>query len=179
MEILTPADYHSGARKRPRRSGRPCDACRKRKTRCVLAAGGGRQCVHCQLRGSPCTFEREPPERTTSNPALSGDHPDDVRAARTEEPMSVSDAPSPTSADRAEVIAGYSTDEGRKAAASGSAASVSEFVPDDAMTLGLAHRRFAELYGLGSDMEPILMVRRFSFSQGTSTGTVREQGAPR
>lgn len=31
----------------------------------------------------------------------------------------------------------------------------------DSTTLGLARGRFAELYGLGSDMEPILMVETF------------------
>ena len=56
MEIITPQDYQNNARKRQRRSLRPCDACRKRKTRCVTKDGDG-DCVHCQLRATPCTFQ--------------------------------------------------------------------------------------------------------------------------
>lgn len=170
MEILTPADYQSGNRKRPRRSGRPCDACRRRKTRCVLANDGGRgcKCVHCQLRGSSCTFEHDPPGRIPSGSAVGGDDPDHhPRAVQMgEEQMSASEVPSqpsprenaPRENENAELAVRHTVvDEGRGTAASTSAMSVCEFAPGN-LTLGLAPTRFSELYGLGSDMEPILMV---------------------
>lgn len=40
---------------------------------------------------------------------------------------------------------------------------------NQALSLGSAVGRFAELYGLGSDMEPILMVGKFRFLRGLQT----------
>ncbi|KAL6413029.1 L-asparaginase [Ilyonectria robusta] len=77
MQIITPQDYQNNTRKRQRRSPRPCDACRKRKSRCMIKAGDS-ECLYCQLRPTACTFEHDPPERqktagASSNGAYSGD----------------------------------------------------------------------------------------------------------
>ncbi|KAH7110456.1 hypothetical protein EDB81DRAFT_927035 [Dactylonectria macrodidyma] len=76
MEIITPQDYRNKARTRRRCRLRPCDACRKRKTRCVTKDSDG-DCVHCQLRATACTFQYSPPKRqaTTGAYGLSGDEP--------------------------------------------------------------------------------------------------------
>ncbi|KAF7563587.1 hypothetical protein G7046_g536 [Stylonectria norvegica] len=165
MEIITPQDYQNNARKRQRRSLRPCDACRKRKTRCVTKDGEG-DCVHCQLRATPCTFQNDPPERqATAGGPSSSDDPlpeeqlgrkesrDDVRTFASET-QSVQSFRSPTDTRT-------SHDSGRPLAP------LSMAIPDLAaaggprdQTLGGSATRFSELYGLGSDMEPILMRHR-------------------
>ena len=155
MEILTPSDYQSNAKKRPRRSIRPCDACRKRKTRCV-PKDGGEKCVHCELRGSSCTFQADPPERAAPYPAPERDRTT-PQPGQNEAQLHGGELRSPEQT-RAP---GTSGDAGRHTA--GSTSGLSEFIPD-ALTLSLSQTRFAELYGLGSDMEPILMVPTFFFS---------------
>ncbi|KAK7397695.1 hypothetical protein QQX98_012936 [Neonectria punicea] len=200
MEIITPQDYQNNARKRQRRSPRPCDACRKRKTRCVTKDGDN-DCVHCQLRATACTFQHDPPERqaTTgarSNGVYGGDEReggpgvggpggigighdhyrqgpswsrsrslgrgrkelrDEVRtlgslASLSSETQSfLSPAETRASGDSA----------GRHHHAPPSVI-VPELVEPGPLdrTLGCSLSRFAELYGLGSDMEPILMRHR-------------------
>jgi hypothetical protein len=54
------------ARNRPRR---PCDACRKRKSRCELIEGE-KECVLCKFHRQPCLFQEQPQprkKRKTSN----------------------------------------------------------------------------------------------------------------
>ncbi|PCD42679.1 hypothetical protein AU210_005205 [Fusarium oxysporum f. sp. radicis-cucumerinum] len=184
MEIITPQDYQNNARKRQRRSLRPCDACRKRKTRCVTKDGDG-DCVHCQLRATPCTFQHDPPERQVASGSgssgvtgpnsntISLQQPqDDVghedqsqtsarsmsqsRKASRDDVQSVHSVPS--------VQAFLSPAETRASADSGiplapPSVMVPELGPLD-RTMGCSSTRFAELYGLGSDMEPILMRHR-------------------
>jgi hypothetical protein len=136
MEILTPSDYQSGPKKRPRRQGRPCDACRKRKTRCIVN-DGGTKCAYCHLRNSACTYdstERPAKERRVSVAEHGPRH------------VSVPDVPPAEHFPQT-----------HKTATPTAAAGTSDFVYDRS-TLGLAQTRFSELYGLGSDMEPILMV---------------------
>jgi proteasome lid subunit RPN8/RPN11 len=184
MEIITPQDYQNNARKRQRRSLRPCDACRKRKTRCVTKDGDG-DCVHCQLRATPCTFQHDPPERQVASGSgssgISGPNSntvslqqpqDDIsheeqsqtsarsmsqsRKASRDDVQSVHSVPS--------VQAFLSPAETRASADSGiplapPSVMVPELGPLD-RTMGCSSTRFAELYGLGSDMEPILMRHR-------------------
>ncbi|KAF5025094.1 hypothetical protein F66182_2795 [Fusarium sp. NRRL 66182] len=203
MEIITPQDYQNNARKRQRRSLRPCDACRKRKTRCVTKDGDG-DCVHCQLRATPCTFQHDPPERqvaTASGSSIQGSSsvqddvgPDELpgqlqtqlsnhlvqsqgQAQGQGQSQSQTSARSMSQQSRKEsrddvqsihsvpsVQAFLSPAETRASADSGiplvpPSAMVPEPGPLD-RTMGCSSARFAELYGLGSDMEPILMRHR-------------------
>ena len=47
----------------PTRRDRPCDACRRRKIRCLYASDEASQCVLCQSRGADCTFLQSPPRK--------------------------------------------------------------------------------------------------------------------
>ncbi|KAL6401222.1 hypothetical protein AUP68_16951 [Ilyonectria robusta] len=187
MEIITPQGYRNKARTRRRRRLRPCDACRKRKTRCVTKDGDG-DCVHCQLRASACTFQYSPPKRqaTTGAYSLSGDEP----APGLDDP-SLQDGQSPSrslsrghsrsreeSRDEVQVLVSemqspvqsfLSPAETRASGNSSSrhlhqappsviAPELVEHDPDPLeRTLGCSSLLFSELHGLGSDMEPILM----------------------
>lgn len=164
MEILTPSDYESGRRKRQRRSGRPCDPCRKKKTRCVLKDGED-YCVHCQLRGSACTFERDPHVRSQPPASI-------PRRADAGPRMEVATSVVP------EIIVDVET-RPRRATVSVHSASDQHEIPSagpstqcssDTLALGLSPSRFAELYGLGSDMEPILMVGVYHVGEGQGCG---------
>lgn len=177
MEILTPNDYRTGRRKRPRRRDRPCDACRKRKTRCVMKAGE-ETCVHCQLRRSTCTFEHDPPDRASmgeASPAVSMNM--SRRAAVDSSGLSAgrnNDASgrmggTPSPMERGEEVSksSSSTVVPIPAKESGPYGMGAEMTPTvsgptstryDDFGLGMSQTRFAELYGLGSDMEPVLMV---------------------
>lgn len=173
MEITTPSDYEKRQRQ-PRRSLRPCDACRKRKTRCLEKDQPGDKCVHCELRGTTCSFRQGPPRRTRQqnqrriNESRAEDHadtlprgaptpspaPGDVRAT----PPALTDLTSsphvqPAATPTIQVIPGNE----RQKASHPHSSLLRE--ASDPPTLGMAPHRFAELYGLGSDMEPILMVR--------------------
>ena len=46
-----------------KRPDRPCDACRRRKIRCLYASEDVRQCVLCQSRATDCTFLQSPPRK--------------------------------------------------------------------------------------------------------------------
>jgi hypothetical protein len=151
MEILTPSDYESRARKRQRRSGRPCDVCRKRKTRCVLKDGED-HCVHCQLRGSSCTFEHDPqvrPQPPTSIPRRV-----DAGGSRVAASEGLELSGDVETRSGLATVSAHSTSDKHE---SPSAGLPSDFT-SDTLALGLSQSRFAELYGIGSDMEPILMV---------------------
>lgn len=159
MEVLTPSDYQFGRRKRPKRSLRPCDACRKRKTRCIAGKERDGKCVHCELRGSACTFQQKPPDRLPQSDTTPTRNGQSAPLVQLVERASAQGDMSPEQPRR-------TTGDCQGPARTGSdvqpehespASAVSDFTPD-ASTLGLAHSRFAELYGLGSDMEPILMV---------------------
>lgn len=179
MEIITPQDYPDNARKRQRRSLRACDACRKRKTRCITKDGDS-NCVHCQLRTTACTFQHDPPERQATDGASSnGDGPyssderhgldeqqgpgrqgqssslvrkesrDETRT-RVSETQSVQSYLSP-----AETRASGDSTRHHQAPS----IIVPELIEPNPLdlVLGCSTSRFAELYGLGSHMEPILM----------------------
>ncbi|KAF2668299.1 hypothetical protein BT63DRAFT_447128 [Microthyrium microscopicum] len=46
-----------------KKRARPCDACRRRKIRCLFAANDSRQCVLCQSRATECTFVESAPRK--------------------------------------------------------------------------------------------------------------------
>src|SRR5271155_3462355 len=46
----------AGANYKPNRFGRPCDACKRRKQRCVFRDGQEDVCVMCEFQNVPCTF---------------------------------------------------------------------------------------------------------------------------
>ncbi|KAH7160529.1 fungal-specific transcription factor domain-containing protein [Dactylonectria estremocensis] len=187
MEIITPQDYRNKVRTRWRRSLRPCDACRKRKTRCVTKDGDG-DCVHCQLRSSACTFRSSPPERQATTGASSSSGGE--RAPGLDDP-SLQDGQSSSrsisrsrenSRDETQVLVSemqspvQSFHSPAETRASGNSSSqyihqapsviVPELVEPDTdpdpleRTLGCSSLLFSELHGLGSDMEPILMRHR-------------------
>ncbi|KAH8895254.1 hypothetical protein GQ53DRAFT_48780 [Thozetella sp. PMI_491] len=156
MEILTPSDYESGSRKRQRRSGRPCSACKQRKSRCVLKDGES-QCVHCELRGSACVFEPGELVRSyiiqPSNVAVPNPIHLAAQKPTSENPQEQLEA----DADIVSIpVSHRPTDDGGSSATAISGPEGSS----DSSALGLSQSRFAELYGLGSDMEPILMRHR-------------------
>ena len=172
MEILTPQDYEGNPRKRPRRSVRPCDACRKRKTRCVTN-NGDTNCIYCQLRNTQCTFEQEPPDRSSAARA-SRDEGDVSKNRQTLERQTSSNVnifqgqPPTTEARSVRSFSSQSPNETRSVYGPGMnhGAHVAtpnvqrQWGPPPIPTMGFAAGRFAELYGLGSDMEPILMRHR-------------------
>jgi hypothetical protein len=46
----------AGVNYKPNRFGRPCDACKRRKQRCVFRDGQEDVCVMCEFQNVPCTF---------------------------------------------------------------------------------------------------------------------------
>lgn len=46
-----------------RRRDRPCDACRRRKIRCLYKSDQDSQCILCQSRSTDCTFLQDPPRK--------------------------------------------------------------------------------------------------------------------
>lgn len=115
---------------------RPCDVCRSRKTRCHPQEGGS--CEYCTLHRKQCTFDQLPVVR----PRASDTHATTVSSI--ENPSTNLDTPE-------SCVSGMSTAIDINTADANSA----DINPH---TLGFAQDRFAELYGLSSDMEPILMV---------------------
>ncbi|KAJ7783536.1 hypothetical protein DFH07DRAFT_190405 [Mycena maculata] len=49
------------------RKNRPCDGCRRAKSRCAIPQGGP-PCVECQQMNKQCTFDELPPERKKTKP---------------------------------------------------------------------------------------------------------------
>lgn len=132
MELMTPSNFEVAARQRRQRRTRPCDACRKNKTKCVVK-DGKHACLQCQTRESTCEYNHAPPERKQ-------------RSLRDGEKRGESNAAVDTSAPAL--------------SHSSSPMLKRPQIPESRSEplLGLCSDRFAELYGLGSDMEPILMV---------------------
>ena len=147
------------------KGGRPCDACRRRKTRCIVETGQ-QKCNLCTYRQNPCTFDEEPPQRPTHAPPLNAHH-ESLAARASPSPQEVlnlvrfQDQNGSPAATLSSVNAQNDPDESSHPSAS--------TLQRDQWTrsLGLNSTKFAELYGLGSDMEPILMVR---FDMTTITG---------
>jgi len=53
--IASPPKAPAGGYK-PNKFGRPCDACKRRKQRCVFRDGQDDVCVMCDFQNVPCTF---------------------------------------------------------------------------------------------------------------------------
>lgn len=129
---------------------RPCDACRSRKTRCHPQEGGS--CEYCTLHRKQCTYDQLPVIRSKA-PETNA-----TAISSIEDPSASLNTPGSCVSGTAEA---KSADEGPNA-------------------LGFAQDRFAELYGLSSDMEPVLMVRystgvawRMKITSGTAASTIR------
>lgn len=129
-----------------KRSFRPCDTCRRRKTRCVIEIGH-RNCTICVHRGNECTFDEELPSRPFSAPVKSRQADSATRPLPVPCPTLESARPS-KSTDGSILPPGLDVSQDQE--------------PDVGLdrSLGSNAVKFAELYGLGSDMEPILMRHR-------------------
>lgn len=79
------------SRNRPRR---PCDACRKRKSRCEMAEGET-VCVLCKFHRQPCLFQENPQPRKKRK--ISNDGPIEINGSREQArahlPLELSDGP--------------------------------------------------------------------------------------
>lgn len=168
-------------RMKPRRAVRPCDSCRRRKARCVMPTDA-RSCTVCCSRNLPCTFEEKPPLRTSRSRQLNSPQegqpttsalntllpapPVDSQAMGMEAPLSLPFSESPVrrseslSATRTDHLAEQPADNdpGQYQASQTPLGRVPGPYDGINNSLGLARSKFAELYGLTSDMEPILMV---------------------
>lgn len=178
------ASSDSRKRRRGQRSNRPCDPCRRRKTRCIVESGSAGECTVCLYRQTKCTYEESPPERPLPRrPSSTATSTSIIDAAQRHPPpgevahLSPGSGEIPRSAPALPPSTGVRTNEelpsdvlssGEASAAALEAARErqrnGEPVSDadrakGEKSLGLDSTRFAELYGLGSDMEPILMVR--------------------
>ncbi|KAH9996751.1 fungal-specific transcription factor domain-containing protein [Xylariaceae sp. FL0662B] len=171
MEIVTPSDYaEQRVRKRPRRSGRPCDACRKAKTRCVNSKGNdpyATHCVHCDLRGSSCTFRMGPPARSANQASKSEARRKNIASdnmSTTQNVLSTDDndhdRPSTDSDSRDGIAPSPPSTIVQPLQKAASVLDETLPVNLEFPYLSFRTKRFAELYGLGSDMEPILMRHR-------------------
>ncbi|KAF9631551.1 hypothetical protein BFW01_g2413 [Lasiodiplodia theobromae] len=175
----------SRKRRRGQRSNRPCDPCRRRKTRCIVESGSSGECTVCLYRQTKCTYEESPPERplprrpsstaaSTSTVDIPARHPPSSEVAHLSPgsgdiPRSAPTLPQLPSVRTNEELPSDVLSSGEASAAALEAARErqrnGETISDadrakGEMSLGLHPTRFAELYGLGSDMEPILMRHR-------------------
>lgn len=153
MDVLTPEDYNQSDRKRPRRSARPCDQCKRRKTRCVTDAGDA-NCAHCKLRGTDCSFRQKSLERSSAANTRSGSGRDSQLSVEQSTPVATSMSTGMLSAHEASLRGPSGMPECQERDTRDHVQPQSAGNPE----LGLAKGHFAELYGLGSDMEPLLMV---------------------
>jgi hypothetical protein len=115
---------------------RPCDVCRSRKTRCHPREGAS--CEYCTLHRKQCTFDQTPAVRRRAS---------ESNATTT---SSVGEAGAGVDVPTLGVLSTPATSE---------IPSTKQPVNAKVNSLGFSQDRFAELYGLSSDMEPILMVR--------------------
>ncbi|KAF2006985.1 hypothetical protein P154DRAFT_180196 [Amniculicola lignicola CBS 123094] len=82
IQQLSPNEFFSnqvdGSITTKARSRRPCDSCRRRKSRCEIVDGASR-CVLCAFHRQECTFREEPAPRKRKAPSL---HEDDQLPTR-------------------------------------------------------------------------------------------------
>jgi len=152
------ASTASARPRKPRRAARPCDACRTRKTRCIPQPGST-LCVVCYARATDCTYVRTPPRRRLPSIVSVSGHP---QADGHESHLPNPDVTEPDVVVRS--AQQVSPRAPSSAVETGPPQHVQPAVPlvwnaPYDHTLGLAPNRFSELYGLTSDMEPILMAR--------------------
>jgi hypothetical protein len=137
------------------RSSRPCDLCRRRKTRCLIESGEV-SCSVCQQRRNECTFKEEAPRRPL--PGVADDLPSTPPVQASPSPNDVLNSQQFTT-NTAATVANFNSS---NAGPGDSIEQVQRNNPSQSAAwsgvLGLNRNKFAELYGLGSDMEPILMV---------------------
>jgi hypothetical protein len=116
---------------------RPCDVCRSRKTRCHPREEGS--CEYCTLHRKQCTFNQASATRRRAS------------ESNTTVLMFNEEASAGAETPRLGVMSRPTT--------VGTPLTMGQPVGLEASSLGFSQHRFAELYGLSSDMEPILMVR--------------------
>jgi len=155
----------------PRRLTRPCDACRVRKTRCIPEEEGAGTCISCNERGVECTFERDPPDRqrhTGTSQDRNGTTPNRQRNLPTDAQPPIPGFSPSVANDALQATTSEFPSHLRNPRSVQSPASIRTSVHVQGLeetnhaepqSLGQSSHRFAELYGLTSDMEPILMVR--------------------
>ncbi|KAI1626679.1 fungal-specific transcription factor domain-containing protein [Exophiala viscosa] len=156
----------------PRRVTRPCDACRVRKTRCIPEEEGAATCISCNDRGVECTFERDPPGRqriTGTSQDRNGTTPNRPRNLPADAPAPISRFSPSVADDALQATNSEFSSHLRNSGSFHSPASIrtsihvqglEETNHAEPQSLGQSNHRFAELYGITSDMEPILMRHR-------------------
>ncbi|KAF2650275.1 hypothetical protein K491DRAFT_143673 [Lophiostoma macrostomum CBS 122681] len=126
------------------RSRRPCDSCRRRKSRCELI-DGATPCVLCRFHRQECTFVEEPQPRKRKAASLSEDatQPDKDRtvAIEREQPPAHS-SPNPSTARRERHVEDYANLRGPSLLKK---------------TLGLQNHRHSRLVGPTSEYEQVLL----------------------
>lgn len=174
---------------RPRRAVRPCDLCRIRKSRCVIPPGLSRCTLCQSRQTACTFDQKPPPRpprlqsgrsrdlqqqlnKTTALPrqvyrnlapstGIRQDVSNQPRVSNAKTTVDQSPASSSTSSYQSPLVPGDLAEEHDVEAQSplllGNVSRRDE--EDDGDSLGLSRSTFAELYGLTSDMEPILMVR--------------------
>ncbi|KAH7021636.1 fungal-specific transcription factor domain-containing protein [Microdochium trichocladiopsis] len=165
MEVVTPADFPIHSQRRRPRQAKPCDACRKAKTRCIKSpeGSGTTPCIHCSLRGTACTYRHGPPARSSTaareDSPLLANEPQTSRSVNGDSSVPTLNWP------RQERAVEPSQPSFPRNASAPSTASRTMHAPA-ALTasgppqLGSIASGFSELHGLSSDMEPILMRHR-------------------
>lgn len=146
-------------RQKPRRAIRPCDACRRRKTKCIPSTEG--DCTVCLARRTECNFVERPPTRGVKR-SLNEDSSEPQEMHR-------SDVPSPHESAHGAVhsLPHLLTGSQYPALSPVNSVRTTQSRPDfTEESLGQARGCFAELYGLTSDMEPILMVQYIVWHTG-------------
>ena len=140
------------SRKRPKRSSNPCDACRQRKSRCLTKDDSG-ICSMCELRNTACTFQKSGADRRHNRSATRArSHADDGHDAN-------NNVGRPALFSESE--AGWQTAPSERTNMHGDGDGMASSGVGE-RTLGAEANRFAELYGLTSDAEPLLMVSSLS-----------------
>lgn len=130
-------------KKRAKRASNPCEACRHRKSRCITRKNS-RICTMCEVRESDCVFLNRAKQ---SNPTDDGNtNPSNPSFENSNPHQGPSTFLSPTA------IPNNLWPNQQNVARFSDSLSLSRSV-------GMNDDRFGELYGLTSDMEPILMVR--------------------
>jgi hypothetical protein len=156
-------------RSRARRAARPCDACRKRKSRCFTKPESS-VCALCELRETAYTYLERPVQRKPPAAAELVSHEElaliTVEAETVTTPGSVPDkntyiSPAGASGGLLYTRSGLKISE-NSIHQHGARHSLPVALLDN--SLGSEPHRFAELYGLTSNMEPILVVSYLGFS---------------
>ncbi|KAH7016490.1 uncharacterized protein B0I36DRAFT_389041 [Microdochium trichocladiopsis] len=148
---------------------KPCDACRKAKTRCIKSpeGSGTTPCIHCSLRGTACTYRDGPLARSSTAARENSPHLAEIPTNASQSSRSVngdSSAPTPSRPRQERLGEASQPSFPRNASVAGTVDGTvrapAALTASGPPQLGYIANRFSELYGLGSDMEPILMRHR-------------------